>query len=113
MVPINENLNKTFYISSMGSVKVFLKTASPITNDTLYLCYPILNQRGEVVRVQIDTILTTLNGYFTTVRVVPPSENFFWGRGHNNFIYNPSLNGISKYSGTQSVSISGDPVVDS
>jgi hypothetical protein len=100
-VPINQDVNKTFYNSPMGKLSFYLYSPDPINNDTLFLSY------GLGHNIQTDTILKAKNGFYRTINAATASFVIAWGRGINQYKHNIA------YSYTSEIQITGDPVVDS
>ena len=107
-IPINQNVNKNFYIPINGKLEIYLETNKPLelNHDTLFLGHFAGNT------VVIDTITTTINGLYKRDEVPVGTYTVFYGRGWNSFGYNLQFNRF--YSSTKSidVSISGDPTID-
>jgi hypothetical protein len=108
-IPVNKDVDSTFYISSLGNVKIYLYTKNPleINKDTLFISY--IDISGNNVW---DTIYKTINGYYKEVRVKTPYDNFWYGRGYNQIHQDPNhslgiIGGNLLYA-----HITGDPYID-
>jgi hypothetical protein len=110
---VNQNIDSNFYLSSRGSLRISMQTSTPLelNNDTLFLGYENYVNNNQVF--SIDTFVKTFQGYYKTIRVPTPYINVFWGRGINNYVYNPAKNGFIKVEHSVQVNITGDPYVDS
>jgi len=114
-IPLNKNIDSTFYLSTMGSIKIYLKPTIPLSNtDTVFFGRTIINAQGDVAGVEVDTILHTVDGYFKTFRTYPPLITIFIARGWKNFGYS-FQDGKFHSTSVKSLGIhlTGDPYIDS
>ena len=113
-IAVNKNIDSTFYLSSMGKIKISLKTNNPLgANDTLFFGTTLLDASGNVTGTEIDTIHHTINGYYKTFRTPPPQITIFVARGWKNFGYNFQTN---RFYGNNvkelGIPVRGDPLID-
>jgi len=100
---VNANIDSTFYFSSMGKIKFYLQTTTPLMNgDTLFVGY----ENGTTLIT--DTILTPITGYYKTVSLQTPRANVFWGRGM--VMYSQSKDPSKGH--TLQAQVTGDPYVN-
>jgi hypothetical protein len=111
-LPVNQNVNKDFYIPTKGKIKISLQTNNPLetNNDTLYFAYLIQDKTGT--SLEIDTLQQTFTGLYKTLILPVGYENFFWSRGKNNFKYDSARQGFTKIQHDQGLHIDGDPIVN-
>jgi len=102
-----KNLKKTFYHSTVGSAQIVLKPKTPIGRDTIYVGIQLTSGTFS----NIDSFVNSTP--YLWKRVSGSTGGYgsvIWGRGKSN--YNRATKEISLKQ-WQSISISGDPVVDS
>jgi hypothetical protein len=113
-IPVNQNVERNFYLSSMGKLKISLTTIKPLEDnkDTLFIAYQ--EYEGNKNMNRIDTITHTINGLYKTVRLKTELTGVNWGRGHKEFILDRTGTGfIYTEHTTNAFLITGDPIVDS
>jgi hypothetical protein len=113
-IPINQNVDKVFFKSSLGKFKVICNCPNIKSSDTLFVSYSKLNS-SNVYRQVIDTVTNVTNGYSYIINTPPNSEfGVVWGINSNTFswkYYNGNIDVIN-YLGNIIGRISGDPVID-
>ena len=109
-IPINQNVNKNFFIPTSGKLAIYLYTKNPLetNHDTFFLGH----FDGSGFNLITDTFLTTINGYWKTSTLPVAGYTLFYGRGSRDYGYNPQINGFSQKSHHIDVSITGYPVID-
>ena len=104
---INANIDSTFYFSSVGKLKFYLQTTTPLSStDTLFLFY------GNGTTPVTDTIYSTVKGFYKTISLQTPRTNIFWGRGIANLNKSKNIGSGDGHS-MMGVRVSGDPYIDS
>ena len=106
-LPVNQNIDKVFYKSTLGKVKVFLKTTKLLQNnkDTLYL-YEYFDNK-----VHIDTFTTLPDEYFFYRTPPPGGIGFGYGRNNAEFFYDYKNKSLIRAK-EASTEVTGDPIVD-
>jgi hypothetical protein len=112
-IPLNKDVDKVFYKSTLGKYKVNCDFSNIKSSDTLFLEYAKMNGI-ELVRA-IDT-LTNLrsNDFFIYSRWPAESITLRWGINSNTFswkYYQGNIN-IVNYVGSITGKVTGDPIVD-
>ena len=107
-IPINQNVNKNFFIPTSGTVEVYLQTNNPLqtNHDTLFLGHYAGNTPI------IDTLVNANNGLYKTYKVPVGGFGIFYGRGWNKFNFDPSIQKFTSSKNRIDISISGDPIID-
>lgn len=112
-LPVNQNINKVFYKSSMGKYRVICECPNIKSTDTLFLEYGKIT--GSNVSRAIDTLTNVKNlDFFTYDNWPRESVTLAWGINSNNFdseLYQGDII-ITKYLGKINGNVSGDPVID-
>jgi len=107
-IPINQNVNKNFFIPTIGTLQIYLYTKKPLetNHDTLFFGY--FDAGSHLI---MDTITKTVNGLWKTTK--PPVGGYtrFYGRGSKDLAFDaqgyPTQNAHHV-----DVTITGDPVID-
>lgn len=106
-IQVNKNIDSTFYLSTMGSLRINLNTKNPLSStDTLFIGI------GKFNGIEIDTITKPLNGYLKTIKAPTPSLTFYVGRGWQDLHYDSKRNTFIPGAHWSSFNITGDPYID-
>lgn len=103
----NQDVNTTIYFSSEATMKLKFTTNTPLTNDTLYLCYLYFGSP------KVDTIVALPKEYVRTMKVANSEFRCFWGRGYKEFTFDNIHNDVGQYKSKSSIYPKGDPYIDS
>lgn len=112
-LPINRDINRLFYASSLGSLKVYLQPDTALKQgDTLFLGYQTLNPDKSIL-FHTDTITSNISGYFKTIRTTVSYVQFYWGVGNRQYRPDTRYNDFIYVAHTKPKTyITGDPVVN-
>jgi hypothetical protein len=112
-IPLNRNIDSTFFISTLGTLKIILNKLSNIgQGDTLFISIPIWTVAGGFEPITIDTLVNPQNGFYKNVRMATFSSQIFSAVGSKNFGYYKALQGFGLSAQKTSFKVSGDPFID-
>jgi hypothetical protein len=112
-ISLNQNVDKVFYNSTLGTVRISLQKVNPINfNDTLFLLYD-KNPDDGIEEIIIDSIINPQDGFYKQIRT--SSKRLVFHYGINSELKYDILN--SKFNILQGRrfdfnTISGDPILD-
>jgi hypothetical protein len=111
-IPPNQDVNKRFYASTLGTLNIYLETDTPLNaGDTLFLGYPVVHDSH--ISPHIDTITSPINGFYKTLRTPPPYTDIFWGRGNKQFQLSKDKQGFMYVAHELlEIKIGGDPIIN-
>jgi hypothetical protein len=113
-IPLNKDVDKVFYKSTLGKFKIICNCPNIKNTDTLFVGYSKLNS-NNVFRQVIDTLTNVYKGYNYTL-ITPPNEEWgiVWGVNSNTFAwkYHQGNINIVNYLGSVTGKVTGDPIVD-
>jgi hypothetical protein len=112
-ISINQNVDKVFYNSTLGTVRISLQKVNPInSSDTLFLLFD-KNPDDGIEEITVDTIVNPQDGFYKQLRTSAKRLVFHFGinRELRYEILNSRYNIIQGRRFDFNI-INGDPIID-